>query len=125
MENVKTLYEHLGDEELQKLINSFYARVFKSPIIGPLFNETNADAIKDKQYRFLTQLLGGPSRYTEKYGHPRMRMRHMPHAITPEAKEEWLKLMKDAIHDLDISDEFKNALYLVFPRIAQHMVNRN
>ncbi|MGB1103820.1 MAG: globin [Crocinitomicaceae bacterium] len=112
MENVKTLYEHLGDKQLQKLINSFYARVFKSPIIGPLFNETNADAIKDKQYRFLTQLLGGPSRYSEKYGHPRMRMRHMPHAITPEAKEEWLKLMKDAIHDLDISDELKNALYL-------------
>lgn len=90
-----------------------------------MFNKTNADSIKDKQYRFLTQLLGGPPRYAEKYGHPRMRMRHMPHAIDATAKEEWLKLMKEAINDLDISDDLKEALYMVFPRIAQYMVNRN
>jgi hemoglobin len=124
MERAKTLYEHLGDERLQELINRFYARVFDSPVIGPLFNQTDAEVIKDKQYCFLTQLLGGPQRYAEKYGQPKMRMRHLPHAITQEAKDEWLSLMETSINELDMSDELKKALYLVFPKIAQHMVNR-
>jgi len=125
MATSKTLYEHLGDEQLRELVNSFYTKVFDSPIIGPLFNQTNADTIKDKQYCFLTQLLGGPQRYAETYGPPRMRMRHMPHAIKPEAKDEWLRLMRASINDLDISESLKEALYLVFPKIAQHMVNRS
>ncbi len=123
MENTKTLYEIIGDDRLQELINSFYAKVFASPIIGPLFNATNQESIKDKQYRFLSQFLGGPTRYIEKYGHPRMRMRHLPHKITLEAKDEWLKLMKDSINELDLTPELKEALYNCFPMVAQHMVN--
>lgn len=123
MENTKTLYEIIGDDRLQQLINSFYARVFESPIIGSLFNQTDQETIKDKQYRFLTQFLGGPPRYIEKYGHPRMRMRHMPHKITLEAKDEWLKLMRASINELDLTPELKEALYNCFPKIAQHMVN--
>jgi hemoglobin len=123
MENTKTLYELVGDDRLQALINSFYAKVFDNPIIGSLFNQTDADTIKDKQYRFLSQFLGGPQRYAEKYGPPKMRRRHMPHAITTEAKDEWLKLMKASIYELDLPDHLKEALYNCFPLVAQHMVN--
>ncbi|WP_070137578.1 globin domain-containing protein [Crocinitomix algicola] len=124
MEETKTLYELVGDERLLKILQAFYARVFKSEIIGPLFNQTNANEIIDKQYRFLTQFLGGPPRYNNKYGHPRMRMRHMPHKITQEAKEEWLKLMKESIWEVkDMNEELKTALYNCFPQVAQHMVN--
>ena len=123
MENKKTLYDQIGDSELQKLINSFYAKVFVSPIISPLFNQTNAESIKDKQYRFLTQFLGGPPRYIEKYGPPQMRKRHIPHAISNEAKEEWLRLMKSSINELNLADDLKIALYNCFPQVAQHMVN--
>lgn len=124
MGETKTLYEIIGDERLQELVNRFYARVFKSPVIGPLFDQSNMELIKEKQYRFLTQFLGGPGRYTEKFGHPRMRMRHLPHAITNEAKEEWLSLMKMSIEELDLPDEIKTALFNCFPMVAQHMVNR-
>lgn len=123
MKNTKTLYEIIGDDRLQELINSFYAKVFESPVIGSLFNPINQESIKDKQYRFLTQFLGGPPRYIEKYGHPRMRMRHSPHKITLEAKDEWLKLMKASINELDLTPELKEALYNCFPMVAQHMVN--
>ena len=123
MENRKTLYEIIGDQRLYELLNSFYARVFESPIIGPLFNQTDAETIKDKQFCFLTQFLGGPPRYIEKYGPPKMRMRHLPHKITVEAKEEWLKLMKASIDELDVHASVKEALYNCFPKIAQHMVN--
>lgn len=123
MENSKTLYALIGDRRLQELLNSFYARVFASPIIGSLFNQTNAETIKDKQYCFLTQFLGGPPRYNEKYGPPKMRRRHLPHRITNEAKEEWLHLMQISIDELDLTDDLKRALYNCFPQVAQHMVN--
>ncbi len=123
MDNKKTLYELLGDRRLHNLISSFYAKVFESPVIGHLFNQTDAETIKDKQYRFLTQFLGGAPRYIEKYGPPKMRMRHLPHKITTEAKDEWLRLMKASIDELDMETELKTALYNCFPKIAQHMVN--
>ncbi len=81
-------------------------------------------SIKDKQYCFLSQFLGGPQRYTEKYGHPKMRQRHAPHAITEEAKDEWLKLMKKSIEEMEMEEDLKLALYNCFPRVAAHMVNR-
>ncbi|WP_027417998.1 globin domain-containing protein [Crocinitomix catalasitica] len=119
-----TLYTAIGDENLKLLVEAFYDRVFKSAIISPLFNKTDAQTIKEKQLYFLTQFLGGPQRYHEKYGHPRMRMKHMPHKIDNAAKDEWLKLMKEAIETLPIDDELKVALYNCFPKVAAHMVNR-
>ena len=119
---MQTLYELIGEERLANLIDRFYDRVFASEKIGPLF-KTDKDLIRLKQKMFLTQFLGGPQLYTEQFGHPRMRMRHMPHKINHEAKEEWLKCMKASIDESDLDDQLKEALYNCFPQIAQHMVN--
>ena len=123
METMPSLYEKLGDERLSKLIDAFYESVFKSEIIGQLFQETEKEVIKDKQFCFLTQFLGGPPRYIEKYGTPKMRMRHLPHRIDEDARDEWLNLMKQAIESLDWEQENKIALYNCFPAVANHMVN--
>jgi hemoglobin len=123
MQDQPTLYDRLGDQRLQQLLNAFYDKVFASEIIGPLFNHTQKAVILDKQYCFLTQFLGGPPRYNEKYGTPKMRLRHMPHKITPEARDEWLRIMKESIDTLDWEPELKTALYNCFPQVANHMVN--
>lgn len=123
MNTTKTLYESVGAENLKELVDRFYDHVQNSEIISPLFTG-NFDLIKDKQYCFLTQFLGGPALYTEKYGHPRMRIRHLPHAIDQQAKEEWLACMRMAIDSLNLSDGLAEALYNCFPPVAQHMVNR-
>lgn len=123
MEENKTLYELVGDDQLMNILHGFYGRVFKSKIIGHLFQQTAPEIIIDKQFRFLSQFLGGPQRYHEKYGHPRMRMRHLPHKIDQQAKAEWLKLMKEAIWESTLDENIKNALYNCFPQVAQHMVN--
>lgn len=123
MNTTKTLYESVGAENLKELVDRFYDNVQNSEIISPLFTG-NFDLIKDKQYCFLTQFLGGPALYTEKYGHPRMRIRHLPHAIDQQAKEEWLAYMRMAIDSLNLSDDLAEALYNCFPPVAQHMVNR-
>ena len=117
-----TLYEKIGAENLQLILDDFYDLVFSSDIIGPLF-KGDKEEIKSKQFKFLTQFLGGPQLYSEQYGHPRMRMRHMPHKITDRGKDEWLKCMKKAINNHLGNSELGEQFYLCFPKIAAHMVN--
>lgn len=122
MERAQTLYEMVGEENIKNLVDEFYKRVYSDERISHLF-QNDIDEVKDKQFRFLCQFFGGPAYYIEKYGHPRMRMRHMPHKIDEKAMHAWLDCMKSAIQTLLISDELKIALYNSFPKIAAHMVN--
>lgn len=117
-----SLFERLGSENLRSLVNTFYSNVEQDKRISHLF-KNDFEEIKRKQFAFLTQFLGGPPLYHEEFGHPRMRMRHMPHAITPDAAVAWLENMKKAIDSLPISDDLKLELFNAFPRLASHMIN--
>ncbi len=118
-----TLYSKIGPASLKKLVNTFYDIVFDESSISHLFTNEKS-SIRDKQYRFLTQFLGGPQLYTSEYGQPKMRMRHAPHAIDETARIEWLRCMKLAISKMDFEPELGEALYNCFPRVAAHMQNR-
>lgn len=118
-----SFYDQLGEKRLNQLLDTFYDKVFESDIIRHLFEKTPKEEIKFKQKLFLTQFLGGEPLYTQKFGPPQMRKRHLPHQITEEAKEEWLRCMKESVETLDWDDNLKASLYSVFPRVAQHMVN--
>ena len=120
MEN--TLYNQLGEENLQKLVHKFYELVVENEVLSPLFN-TDMELVIAKQTAFLTQFLGGPPKYNQTYGRPMMRARHLPHKITKKAAMEWLRCMNLAIRTLDITDDFKLTLFNCFPRLATHMVN--
>lgn len=122
MEDEKSLYERLGSENLNKLVNKFYDLVFEDEMIKDLF-KSEKEEIKGKQFLFLTQFLGGPPLYSDVYGHPKMRMRHLPHAITEEKAVAWLKCMHAAIATLEIPDSLKSELFERFPRTAFFMVN--
>lgn len=117
-----TTYEKLGEENLTIMVNTFYDLVLKEETLAPLF-KTDINEIKRKQNLFLTQFLGGPSAYSNEFGHPRMRMRHMPHKITEAAAIAWLLSMKKAIEQLEISQELKQEVFSRFPQVAAHMVN--
>lgn len=117
-----TLYEILGEDTIKELVNRFYVLVLNDNKINHLF-KNDIEIIKEKQFRFLCQFLGGPQYYIEKYGHPRMKIRHAPHEITEKGKNAWLKCMKEAIDSLNLGENLSKALYNCFPKIAQHMVN--
>lgn len=117
-----TIYEELGDERLHELVENFYDKVVADDRINHLFPK-GIDEVKRKQYLFLSQFLGGPPRYTNEFGHPKMRLRHMPHKITQHSAIAWLENMKAAIEMLDMPQEFKDRLFMRFPHVASHMVN--
>ncbi len=87
-------YEAMGGADgIRKLVEAFYPKVQEHPLLAPLFPEDIAP-VMEKQYMFLTQFFGGPPLFSEQYGHPMMRARHMAFPITPERAEAWLGCMK-------------------------------
>ncbi len=120
MEN--TLYDRLGEDNLKLLIDYFYNLIFEDEQIKHLF-KNDKEEIKQKQFMFLSQFLGGPNLYTEKFGHPRLRARHIPHRITQTDAVAWLKCMSAAVDKLPIDEKLKDELFERFPQTAMFMVN--
>jgi hemoglobin len=118
-----SLYEALGGAEtLRLIVESFYPKVQAHPLIGPLFPQ-DIDPVIEKQYLFLTQFFGGPSLYSDEYGHPMMRARHLPFPITPERALAWLDCMRSALQEVGIEEELQ---IIVIDRLsgpAHHFVN--
>ncbi len=119
----EALYYRLGIENLELLVERFYDLVFINDQISHLF-KNDKEEIKSKQRLFLSQFLGGPALYSEKFGHPQMRARHMPHPISETDAIAWLHCMSQAIGSLIISDELKDELFARFPSTAMFMVNK-
>lgn len=118
----ETLFEQLGEENLKVLVDRFYDLVFQNEVISHLF-KTDKEVIKEKQRLFLTQFLGGPPLYSERYGHPQLRARHLPHPITEEDAVAWLSCMSAAITSLEIGNTLKDELFKRFIPTAMFMVN--
>lgn len=119
----RTFYDRLGEDNLRLLVERFYDLVFEHEQIAHLF-KTDKEIIKEKQRLFLTQFLGGPPRYSELYGHPKLRARHLPHPITQEDAVAWLSCMSAAITSLPIDEAFKDELFKRFIQTAMFMVNK-
>jgi len=118
-----SVYERLGEENLHKLVERFYELVFSHARISRLF-KTDKETIKEKQRLFLTQFFGGPSLYSDKFGHPRLRARHLPHPITESDASDWLACMSEAINALNIEEKLKQELFKRFVPTAMFMVNQ-
>jgi hemoglobin len=117
------LYYRLGEKNIDLLVQYFYDLVFVNEQIAHLF-KNDKEEIKGKQRLFLTQFLGGPQAYSEKFGHPQMRARHLPHPITQSDAMVWLHCMSQAIRELPIDETLKNELFARFPATAMFMVNK-
>jgi hemoglobin len=120
---MSALFERLGEENITTLVDRFYDFVFAHPQISHLF-KTDKAVIKEKQRLFLTQFLGGPDLYSQQYGHPQLRARHLPHPIGDDDAVAWLECMNKAIATLAIDEKLKDELFRRFIPTAMFMVNR-
>lgn len=118
-----TLYELMGGaDKLRDLIDVFYPKVQAHPSIGHLFPE-DIIPVMEKQILFLTQFLGGPSLYSDQYGHPMMRARHLPFPITHERAEAWLDCMRKALGEIGIEADLQLMILERLSIPAHHFVN--
>jgi hemoglobin len=72
---------------------------------------------------FLEQYWGGPTTYSERRGHPRLRMRHAPFKVTPLAKEHWLACMRTSLDKDPLPPDLETELWGYFEHAALFMVN--
>lgn len=127
MSEIQTPYERIGGEAaVRKLCKTFYQIMSETPqtqLIRQMHPEDIATS-EQKLYEFLTGWLGGPPLYTDKYGHPRLRARHMPFAIGIEERDQWLYCMAQALKTLDLDKLFAEQLMASFVQTADFMRNQ-
>lgn len=119
----QTFFEKIGQDNIALLVTRFYDLVFEDKTIAHLF-KTDKELIREKQRMFLTQFFGGPSLYSDVYGHPKMRARHLPHPIGMKEAEAWLSCMSQAISTLPIDEQLKQDMMKRIIPTAMFMVNK-
>ena len=119
----QTPYEAIGGAPtVAKLVDAFYTRVAKHPDLIPIFPEDFTE-VRQKQYAFLTQFFGGPPLFAQQYGSPMLRMRHLPHEITPKRTKSWLECMSAAMDEAGITGPVRDFLFSRLSAAAHHMIN--
>src|SRR5699024_3086074 len=102
--HLRTIYEVIGEDKRDELVNAYYHKVYEDTNLIPIFTG-DMEEIMRKQRMFLTQFTGGPALFSEAYGSPRMRARHLPHEITPTRALSWLSCMKEAFEEVGLDQE--------------------
>lgn len=112
-----------GHETFVKLIDVFYDGIEHDPELRPMYPEPELDGAKHRLLTFLEQYWGGPTTYGEERGHPRLRMRHVPYAVTPRARDLWLGHMRTALDAVALPPMYDEAFWDYLTRAAHAMVN--
>ena len=117
------LWDRVGGREvIKRVVAEFYDRVEADPELRPLFPDDTAEG-RQKQEEFLEQWLGGEGRYSAKYGHPRLRMRHFPFVIDQRAAGRWLRHMAEAMRAAGVGEQEIAEILNGLGPLARHMVN--
>jgi len=115
-----------GAETIRQLVDRFYDLMELEPAYSIIRQLHPADLSesRDKLYLFLTGWMGGPDLYQEKYGHPKLRARHLPFPIGSTERNQWLDCMQRAMDEAVIDAQLKARLHESFFATADWMRNK-
>ena len=122
-----TPFEWIGGEaKVQALVDRFYDLMDLEPQFAALrgMHPPSLDGSRDKLFWFLCGWSGGPNHYIERFGHPRLRARHLPFSIASTERDQWLRCMALAMHELDMPEALQERLIHSFFQTADWMRNR-
>jgi len=122
-----SLYELIGGEAgLRALVERFYDMMDSAPEAAQIraLHPKSLEQSREKLFMFLSGWSGGPALYVEKYGHPRLRQRHMPFPIGKAEREQWLWCMDKALAESQFDTQLIEYLKGRFTEIANSMQNR-
>ena len=115
-----------GAETFHAIVSRFYELVAEDEILRPIYPEDDLSGAEERLRMFLEQYWGGPRTYSERRGHPRLRMRHVPFRISPIERDAWLRCMHTAIGSIDsqtLDDEHRQELLDYLQMAAHSLVN--
>jgi hemoglobin len=118
------VYSAIGEQGFQALIAAFYSQIPQDEVLGRMYPPEDLAGAEKRLRDFLIFRFGGPQRYVEERGHPRLRMRHAPFPVNEIARQHWLRMMGKALQETDIPEDAKHVLWAYFESTAAAMVNR-
>jgi hemoglobin len=122
-----TPYEAIGGETaVRALVDRFYDLMDLEPGYRELrdLHPTPMEGSRDKLFWFLCGWLGGPDRYVERFGHPRLRARHLPYSIGVRERDQWMACMTQALAETGVDPALATRLQASFANTADWMRNR-
>lgn len=123
MEGVSFFEQVGGHATFERLVRRFYEGVATDPVLKPMYPDDDMEGAIWRLTAFLEQYWGGPGTYSEQRGHPRLRMRHNPFHVNPDARDRWLAHMRVALDELQLPPLHEAALWDYLERAAYAMVN--
>jgi hemoglobin len=120
----QSFYDAIGGyPTIAKIVDRFYEGVATDPQLRPLYPEEDLGPAAERLTMFLAQYWGGPTTYSDRRGHPRLRMRHAPFAVTPAAAERWLVHFRAGLDAANLPAELDAQFWDYVTHAAQFMVN--
>ncbi len=124
------VYARIGEDGFARLVRAFYQQIPADDILGPLYQQSIAASGESMEHAerrlrdFLIGRFGGPQRYIQQRGHPRLRIRNAPFAIPAGSAERWIAVMERALLEAQIPEDVAATLRPYFRQTAMFMVNR-
>jgi hemoglobin len=119
------VYLSIGEDGFARLVRAFYAQVPGDDVLGPMYPPDDLHGAEERLRDFLIGRFGGPPRYIEQRGHPRLRMRHAPFVIDQTARDRWVMLMDRALNEARLPDDATSVLREFLHATATFMINRS
>lgn len=124
MSDTATFYDEIGGSPtIRGIVAGFYRGVATDEVLRPLYPEEDLGPAEERFAMFLEQYWGGPTTYSDQRGHPRLRMRHAPFAVTPTARDHWLTHFRAALDEAGLTAEQDAQFWGYITHAAQFMVN--
>ncbi len=117
------VYERIGEEGFARLVHAFYAQVPGDDILGAMYPKHDLAGAEERLRDFLIGRFGGPDRYIQQRGHPRLRQRHAPFVVNREARDRWVALMNRALDEAALPGDATQILRAFFDEAATFMIN--
>lgn len=124
MDLIGQLHDQVGEEHLRQMVAAFYRRVKTDDLLGPMYPANDWEGAEKRLADFIVYRFGGPQTYIEERGHPRLRARHFPFAIGEAERDRWMKLMTEAMEEMQTPGEVAPVIREFFGQVADSMRNQ-
>ncbi len=120
----QTFYDEIGGyPTISNIVDRFYAGVAGDEVLRQIYPEQDLAPAAERFTLFLVQYWGGPTTYSDRRGHPRLRMRHAPFKVNPRARDHWLMHFREGLDEADLTPEQDARFWDYVNHAAQFMVN--